>query len=612
MDIQKLSRSIELTDIETSYIQLLQTLALQKEVSENQLSFLVSLARFTSSKFLLTYIKCVPQWYGMWVVREAMVSNPFLPKILQLELNEMITIMEMIRDLPALNDEEKKDQQQSVKLRLNNLKEEDAGVIERAVRNKATGEILDYPGDVFKPTLDYVLEAYELLIDEEDTFFDETADLPLLNLNIAQIEELKQIGSTSSDPQELKTLVYLGQGDLLQEVLSNPNLEEKWVMRWVENIPNPDFYYHLYQNKRWYHNSIIRKELLYNPYVPNDLRGALHYTDLALTHFRALEKLKHLKGTDPETVKLLVLALDQVPEEEFPFIIKQAKKHYSTVLKALQVYLQFRSGKIDGSQLGIGAIERTKALEQMDFEQLCNLLKESKDEDVLVFGLKHGSRSAFTSVLENSGLKTSLLIKNSRTFSKEQLGWLKKYPSIWKRKDLAGLLIHHPHLPVSMGMTILDTILTSIGDFVDILANPKVKAIELKNKATQTLLSRMKDQTMDANRAVLSQYGRKILFCLGDKILVWEDWWLDMFKAKAVPDEVVNLLIRNPRTPRTVLYEISMNATWISKPAMVEQMLLHPKMPPARVIQLFKKLPESMRKRVANNSTAPRVLKTLI
>lgn len=176
--------------------------------------------------------------------------------------------------------------------------------------------------------------------------------------------------------------------------------------------------------------------------------------------------------------------------------------------------------------------------------------------------------------------------------------------ALFSRPPVRAALLECPNAPAAAQLQAVD----HVGDFtslVRLLGNPRVRHLEVKNKARSRLRGRFKALSQGEKAAAVRQGGRAMLRHLWTDFFRDEGLVLRCLKEKQLDDGTVLEIARSKIAPRRALEVIGSTPAWTSRYQVVLALVVNPKTPRQIAQRLLPRLKPADRKMVQRNPAIP-------
>ncbi|MBS1767345.1 MAG: hypothetical protein JST05_08100 [Acidobacteria bacterium] len=559
----------------------------------SQMEHLEGLARNLSSPRLLALMCRTPHWLCQGPVLQALAQNEATPEALRRDLDVVVSLLAMMRELDSAPAAEKAERAEVVKATYNQVRQNLKPVAKVLAKQLAkpiagsgtTQELPALPSD--DQDWDALLAIPEL---PKEVF----APAPVVPVQ----ERIAR--ARSANTEDLAECLLEGDAAVRAAAFENPLLNEDLLARALPYSPHPAFFEEVYGEARWYFRDALRLAFLESPACPENLSRKVS---------RSFALIQTLAAAPKETSGLRRIAslFTQLEESEFQYVTYWCKRQSPQLLRVVKYFydrLQRRQSSLQSALPARAAEGRWASLEERVFAATQatasdQLLQAVLDPDIQVVRLG----------LENPALTPRILISAVPSLSREAAELVAAHRDWSSEPTVMEALLLNGQLGEEAALRVLEGV-RGVRSLLELLRNPRMPHLEVKRRA-QTALKGLYDGLDEEGRVqVLRASGGEIWRHLPE-LLQDESALRRLVSDRQLDPSLLLRLARNKLTPRSVLEAIAGHPVLLAQAAVMSELLLNPKTPREAAARLWGLLSESEQQALLRSPHLPASLRAL-
>ena len=556
-----------------------------------QAEHLEGLARNLTSPRLLALMSRTPHWLCLMPVLQGLAQNEVTPEALRRDLDLVVSLLAMMRELDSAPAAEKAERAEVVKATYTQLRQDLKPVAKVLAKQLAkpiagTGSTQELP---------------PLPSDDQD--WDALLALPEAPHEIlvpAPPEERAAHARQAGRPEDLVENLLDGDASVRAAALENAVVNEDLLVRALPYSAHPAFFEEVYGEARWYFRDAIRSTMTESPSCPEALGRKLS---------RSFALIEALAAAPRETRGLRRIAslFAQLEESEFQYVTYWCKRQSPQLLRVVKYYydrLQRRQSSLQGALPPRAAEGRWASLEERVFAATQataadQLLQAILDPDLHVVRL----------ALENPALTPRILVSAVPSLSKEAAELVAAHRSWGEETPVLEALLLNGQLGEGMALQVLEGV-RGFRPLLELLRNPRMPHLEVKRRAQHALKdlydSLDEEGRVQALRASGGEVWRHLPELLQDEATLRR-----LVSDRQLDPSLLLRLARNKLTPRGVLEVIAGHPVLLAQAAVMSELLLNPKTPREAAARVWGLLSESEQQALLRSPHLPATLRAL-
>ena len=560
--------------------------------SAAQMDHLEGLARNLSSPRLLALMCRTPHWLCQAPILQALAQNEATPEVLRRDLDLVVSLLAMMRELDSAPAGEKAERGEVVKETYAQLRTDLKPVAKVLAKQLAkpiagtgtTQELPALPGDE---------QDWEALLAIPPA--PKAPPAPS-----APPEELAARARSAASSSEVAELLLEGDAGVRAAALENPLANEELLAKTLPFSEHPAFFEEVYQEARWYFRDAIRAAMIDAPACPEALA-------LKLSRSAALIQALAAEPREASDLRRIASLFAQLEDSEFQYVTYWCKRQAPQLLRVVKYYydrLQRRQSSLQGALPQRASEGRWASLEERVFAAA-----QATASDQLLQALLDPDPQVVRLALENPALTPKTLVSAVPSLSKEAAETVAAHRS-WglEAPVLEALLLNSP-LSEPTALRALESV-TGFRPLLELLRNPRMPHLEVKRRAQLALKglyeSMDEEDRIQALRASGGEVWRHLPELLQDEATLRR-----LVSDRQLDPSLLLRLARNKLTPRAVLELIAGHPILLAHSAVMSELLLNPKTPREAAARVWGLLSESEQQALLRSPHLPATLRSL-
>ncbi len=553
-----------LSQIEQSYLKVLNQMRRQ-DFSENELGFILNVARFTSSPILLAFIMACPKWYNRPEIKEVLSHHDLIPSHIQNYFRKVLSVVDLFRQAgQSHNQTEKEKLLLRAKLIIDNLMEIDKEFLKEYLTRSLAEKGCPEPDNSYFQKVNEVYVNY--FLKEESLSIDEKT-----------LEEKIIKAKTSTDSKELMILALDPDRKVFETAISNRYLEENELLEVLKRTDKPEIITTIFNTPRWFFKENVRKAIENHPYTPEAVKFSIKKSESVLSLFEKLSKLKRNISERDKTIEEIVDELKTCSELELQYITVGVKRKWPHLLNIIKIVYNFMDQKgLFERETIEKEIELKEKLEESDIFKLIQRAAFSNDPKELEMLISYNDLNIFRNVLANPNLKKENIKPFIHSFNTRKLVILANSPKWNKDIKIISTMLHNKNLPEKYGLQFVKQ-LTDLKDLLDVLRDKKIASIEIKNVAYSTLLQKFNSMSNKEKAKVIINSRGEIFRELWN-VIFNDEKLLETLLTEFKPEpDIITRIVHSRLTPASILRLIIEREIHLDNIAVVVEFFSNPK-----------------------------------
>jgi hypothetical protein len=171
-------------------------------------------------------------------------------------------------------------------------------------------------------------------------------------------------------------------------------------------------------------------------------------------------------------------------------------------------------------------------------------------------------------------------------------------------------LLHSVHITKITALRLLGS-LTTDRALLDVLRDPRIPHLEVKQQALESLKTQYLAMTIQQRIVALRSSGGELIRHLTQEILRDEETLQQLVSDRQLDPSILLRLARNKQTPRAILEQIAGHPILMAHPPIMSELLLNPKTPRESAIRIWGLLSESEQQQLLRSPHLPATLRHL-
>lgn len=584
------------TDLERLHFQHLALMRPQLP-TEAQLAHLEGLSRNLSSPRLLALMARTPHWLCHWPLLQNLAQNESTPEALRRDLELVVSLFAMMRELDSAPAGEKAERSDTVKHIYAQLRPDlkpVAKLVAKMLTNKSLGgsgstqELPPLPG--------------------EDQDWEALLSIPVAPPEAVSppappsLEQQLERALETAQPDELVELMAHGDGGVRAAATQNPLFSEELLCRALLLTEHPEFFGEIYHEPRWYFREAVRDAFLEAPACPEDLARKVA---------RSRSLLIWLSGgaKDRSSLRRMASLFTQLDESEYQFVTYWAKRQQPQLLRVVKYFydrLLRMASRLSAAVPAQTAPEgRWASLEERVF-----LASQTTQSEQLSQVLMDPDPQVFRLALENPALTPRILAAVIPSLPRERAEVLAAHGEWGSDPSVREALLHNGQVDEITALGLLSG-LEGMRPLLEVLRNPRIPHLEVKRQAQERL--RKLYGTLDLMQRVqaIRSSGGELMRHLPQDIFQDEETLQQMVSDRQLDPSILLRLARNKLTPRMVLQQIAAHPVLLAHPAIMSELLLNPKTPREAAARVWGLLSDSEQQALLRSPHLPTTLRAI-
>ena len=556
--------------------------------SEGQLQLLAGLASALTQPRLLTLMARTPHWLVHWPVLEALAQNEGLPEVLRRDLELVVSLFDLMREMDAAPATEKAERAEVVKGVYQQLAPDMKPIAKLLAKQLArpiggTGSTLEMPP-----------------LPEADQDWDALTAPPLAPAARAlSREDQVALAGCTEVPAEILNGLLAKDGEVREAALGNPLLTEELICQALQLSGVDDFFDEVYGEARWYFREGVRDAILDAPAAPEDL-------------CRRVSLSRHLVAqlsdeTSPRlSIRRVVSLFVQLDESEYQFVTYWCKRNAPHLLRVVKFFYD-RNRRQAGAAAGLS---REGQGQWASLEERVFLATQSTSPEQLAQLLRDPDAQVFRLALENPALTPRLLQAAIPVLERVRLDLLSEHRTWGEHPEIREALLHNPLLGEGQALALLEE-LQGLKALVEVVRDPRVPHLEVKRRALERLRALYLEIPPEERLAALRIYGAELMRHLPQEVLQDEPSLKALVADRQLDPSLLLRLARNKLTPRPVLELVAAHPVLMAHTPIMSELLLNPKTPREASLRLWGLLSEAEQAQLLKSPHLPTTLRHL-
>ncbi|HTL98724.1 MAG TPA: hypothetical protein VL181_07960 [Holophagaceae bacterium] len=559
-----------------------------------QVEHLEGLARNLSSPRLLALMCRTPHWLCQGPILQSLAQNDATPEVLRRDLDLVVSLLAMMRELDSAPAAEKVERAEVVKATYAQLSQGLKPVAKVLAKQLAkpiagtgsTQELPSLPGD--DQDWDALLAVPE---SPRETLAPEPQAPPEARATHAR---------NAGRPEDLVENLLDEDPSVRAAAMENPHVNEELLARTLPYSPHPAFFEEVYGEARWYFRDSVRAAMLESPACPEALTRKLA---------RSFALLQSLAAAPRETSGLRRIAslFAQLEESEFQYVTYWCKRQAPQLLRVVKYYydrLQRRQSSLQGALPQRASEGRWASLEERVFAAT-----QATAADQLMQALLDPDLHVVRLALENPALSPRILVSAVPSLTKEAAELVASHRAWGEEPPVLETLLLNGQLGEAMALQVLEGV-TGFRPLLELLRNPRMPHLEVKRRAQLALKARYDSLDEEGRVQVLRASGGEVWRHLPE-LLQDEATLRRLVSDRQLDPSLLLRLARNKLTPRAVLEVIAGHPVLLAQSAVMSELLLNPKTPREAAARVWGLLSESEQQVLLRSPHLPATLRAL-
>jgi hypothetical protein len=561
--------------------------------SPAQMDHLEGLGRNLTSPRLLALMCRTPHWLCQAPILQALAQNEATPEALRRDLDVVVSLLAMMRELDSAPPGEKAERGEVVKETYAQLRPDLKPVAKILAKQLAkpiggTGSTQELPS---------------LPADDQD--WAALLALPAAPREVpsalkATSQELAARAKATSSSDELTELILEGDASVRAAAMENPLVTEELLALVLPFSPHGAFFEEVYQEARWYFRDAVRLAMLDSPACPEALTLKLS---------RSFALIQTLASAPKETGGLRRIAslFAQLEESEFQYVTYWCKRQAPQLLRVVKYYydrLQRRQSSLQGALPQRASEGRWASLEERVFAAT-----QATAGDQIVQALLDPDPQVLRLALENPALTPKLLVSTIPSLSKEAAEAVAAHRVWGEEPAVLESLLLNGQVGETTALRALESV-TAFRPLLELLRNSRMPHLEVKRRAQLALKALYNTMDEEARVQALRASGGEVWRHLPE-LLQDEESLRRLISDRQLDPSLLLRLARNKLTPRAVLELIASHPVLMAQSAVMSELLLNPKTPRDAAARVWGLLSESEHQALLRSPHLPATLRAL-
>ncbi len=529
--------------------------------SSAQMDHLEGLARNLTSPRLLALMCRTPHWLCQAPILQALAQNEATPEALRRDLDVVVSLLAMMRELDSAPPAEKVERGEVVKETYAQLRPDLKPVAKILAKQLSkpiggTGSTQELPS-----------------LPSDDQDWDALLALPAAPKAVvaaphAPPEALAARARAAASSDEVAELLLEGDASVRAAAMENPLANEELLARTLPFSEHPAFFEEVYQEARWYFRDAIRLAMLDAPACPEALT-------LKLSRSFALIQTLASAPKEASGLRRIASLFAQLEESEFQYVTYWCKRQAPQLLRVVKYYydrLQRRQSSLQGALPQRASEGRWASLEERVFAAT-----QATATDQLVQVLLDSDPHVVRLALENPSLTPKVLVSTIPSLSKEAAETVAAHRGWGEEPAVMESLLLNGQIGEATALRALERV-TGFRPLLELLRNPRMPHLEVKRRAQLALKALYGDMDEEARIQALRASGGKVWRHLPE-LLQDENTLRRLISDRQLDPSLLLRLARNKLTPRSVLELIAGHPILLAHSAVMSELLLNPKTP---------------------------------
>jgi hypothetical protein len=563
--------------------------------TEAQLELVESLARTLASPRLLTLIARTPHWLASGAVLQALAGNDATPEAVRRDLELAVALFDQMRDLDQAPPAEKAERSESIKtlyqqlpLELRPIVKQQAKQLARPVA--ASGLTLEMPPI---PTGE---QDWAALTTPPLSPASEPGPAPGIPKQVL----LAQAGTTPV-LADLQGFLLDPDPEIRAAALGNPALSEEILIPAFPRCQAPDLFEETYAEARWYFRDPVRAAMYDSPHCPAALARKV-------ANSRDLVALLEQGSQGGAALHRAVCLFVQLDESEYQYVTFWAKRHAPPMLRVIKIFFD----RLQRRRLNQASGLSTNPSEGrwIPLKERVFMASQASQPEQRLAALRDEDAGVFEVALENPGLTPPELIAVIPALDGARALKVANHRTWNAFPGVCEALVHNPRLEERAALRLLQG-LKALRALLDILRDPRIASVEVKQRAQETLRSAYLEMAVPQRIQALRASGGELLRHLAQEILNDGGTLHQLVADRQVDPSILLRLARNKQTPRDILELIAAHPVPMAHPAVMSELLLNPKTPRQASSRIWGLLSESEQQHLLRSPHLPAPLRLL-
>ncbi|HJU84767.1 MAG TPA: hypothetical protein VJ600_11185 [Holophagaceae bacterium] len=560
--------------------------------TESQLTHLEGLARNLNSPRLLALMCRTPHWLCHWPLLQNLAQNESTPSVLRRDLEMVVSLFTMMRELDSAPAAEKAERGDAVKNTYAQLRPDLKPVAKLLAKQLAkplsgsgtTQELPPLPADD---------QDWEALLAIPEAVHEVAPAVPTLEQQLQRALETAQA-------EELVDLLAHGDPGVRAAATQNALFSEELLCRALILTEHGDFFEEVYHEPRWYFRELVREAFLLAPACPEPLarkvgrsRNLVEWLASGLRDRGALRRISSLFA--------------QLEESEFQFVTFWAKRQQPQLLRVVKYFydrLQRLQSRLSAAVPAQSAPEgRWASLEERVF-----LAAQATQVDQLSQILLDPDPQVFRLALENPALTPRILAAVIPSLARDRAETLAAHGQWGEDPSVREALLHNGQVDELTALELLAG-LQGMRPLLEVLRNPRIPHLEVKRQAQERLRHLYTGLDNQERVHALRSSGGELMRHLPQEVFQDEATLRLMVSDRQLDPSILLRLARNKLTPRMVLDQIASHPVLLAHPAIMSELLLNPKTPRDSAARVWGLLSESEQQALLRSPHLPSTLR---
>ncbi len=557
--------------------------------TEGQYQLIEGMARSLGCQRLLTLIARTPHWLVHGPVLQALAENDYTPEPIRRDLEMAVSLFDLMYGMDRAPADEKEERAEMAKAVYQQLPQDLKPIVKHQLKQLArqvnpSGLTQELPPLPTEP------EDWELLT--------RPPKAEPTRVQLSRNEQLARAGSTHG-MEELQGFLHLPDSDIRQAALHNPMVSEELLASVLRQSSNPDLFEDVYSEARWYFRDPIRDAIYDAPFAPVPLARKLKIT-------RDLLRILERGARGQHGIRCITSLFTQLDETEYQYVTLWAKKSAPNMLRVVKIFYDrlLRKRTTQASGLSTHPSEgRWASLEERVF-----LANQSTQPEQLIAALRDPDPKVFEIVLENPGLTPRELMAAIPALDQGRVERIAVHHTWGDQPAVQETLLHSVHLSKGTALRLIVG-LTNARALLDILRDPRIPHLEVKQQALEALRAQYLAMTIQERIVALRSSGGELIRHLPQEVLRDEETLLQLVTDRQLDPSILLRLARNKQTPRSILERIAAHPILMAHSPIMSELLLNPKTPRESSIRIWGLLSESEQQQLLRSPHLPATLR---
>lgn len=561
--------------------------------SPAQLEHLEGLARNLTSPRLLALMCRTPHWLCQGPILQALAQNEATPEALRRDLEVVVSLLAMMRELDSAPADEKAERAETVKATYNQVRQDLKPVAKVLAKQLAkpiagTGTTQELPS---LPSDDQDWGALLSIPEAPREVFTTAPAAPV---------EVRAAHARAASADELVDYLLEGDPAVRAAAMENPLLNEELLARALPYSPHPAFFEEVYGEARWYFRDPVRAAFLEAPSCPEALSRKVGRSFALIEALAAAPK-------EVQGLRRIASLFAQLEESEYQYVTYWCKRQAPQLLRVVKYYydrLQRRQSSLQGALPPRAAEGRWASLEERVFAA-----SQATAADQIVQALLDPDLQVVKLALENPALTPRILISAVPSLSKEAAELVASHRAWGDEAPVLEALLLNGQLGESAALRVLEGV-KGFRPLLELLRNPRMPHLEVKRRAQLTLKGLYDSLDEEGRVQALRASGGEVWRHLPE-LLQDEPTLRRLVSDRQLDPSLLLRLARNKLTPRSVLELIAGHPVLLAQAAVMSELLLNPKTPREAAARVWGLLSDSEQEALLRSPHLPASLRAL-